>query len=523
MNPFYFGTGRRRLFGIYEPPRAASQGLRAAVLCHPWGAEYLHAHRTMRQLAIRLSAAGYHTLRFDYFGTGDSAGDVAEADLKGWEADIETAIGEVRDTSGASRVALVGLRLGATLAASVAERRSEDIDALVLWDPVVSGSEYLARLLAASATATPHGPAGVTSRSGGPGGREILGFLLTDIVAREIEAIDLTTWAPRLPQRSLVIVSEALDSHATLRRALAGRTFEQVTSIAPWIENPNSAGVLSVDVLQAGRGVAGVIEQISETAVLLGQQKAMVGIVTQPVATELRADRPAILILNTGIIHRVGHNRMYVNLSRALAQVGYVVLRFDLSGIGDSESRGDGLQPLDAALADIRDAIDWLEGARQAEKVIICGLCSGADHAVLYGYTDPRVVGLVLMDPSIPPTARYYLGYIRRRLMRLRSWANVALGRSISARRWLKDVAIAFGFKAPPGTPRLSDRKVRQYLERVYQESIAHGIQFLVVFTAVEDTRQNYREQLFDAFPNLTFGDQLRLEFFEQANHTFMS
>ena len=250
MNPFYFGTGRRRLFGIYEPPRAGNQGLRAAVLCHPWGAEYLHAHRAMRQMAIRLSGAGYHTLRFDYFGTGDSAGDLAEADLKGWEADIETAIEEVQDTSGASRVALVGLRLGATLAASVAAKRMEDIDALVLWDPVVSGSEYLAQLLAASAAATPYGDARLTSRSSGRDARSILGFLLTDSAAREIEALDLTALAPRLPQSTFVIISEALDSHAKLRRALVGQTFEKVTSMAPWIDNPNSAGVLPVDVLQ---------------------------------------------------------------------------------------------------------------------------------------------------------------------------------------------------------------------------------------------------------------------------------
>ena len=82
------------------------------------------------------------------------------------------------------------------------------------------------------------------------GGRAILGFLLTDSAAREIEALDLTAWAPRLPQRTLFIISEALDSHAILRRALAGQTFEQVTSIAPWIENLNSAGVLPIDVLR---------------------------------------------------------------------------------------------------------------------------------------------------------------------------------------------------------------------------------------------------------------------------------
>ena len=96
MTPFYFGDRRRRLFGIYEPAVLKSVGKRAAVLCYPWGAEYVHAHRTMRQLAVRLSAAGIDTLRFDFFGTGDSAGEMVDADLAGWETDIELAIEELR-------------------------------------------------------------------------------------------------------------------------------------------------------------------------------------------------------------------------------------------------------------------------------------------------------------------------------------------------------------------------------------------------------------------------------------------
>ena len=65
-----------------------------------------------------LAASGWDTLRFDYYGTGDSAGDLIEANLGGWEKDIEWAIEEARATSGANRVALIGLRLGANLAAS---------------------------------------------------------------------------------------------------------------------------------------------------------------------------------------------------------------------------------------------------------------------------------------------------------------------------------------------------------------------------------------------------------------------
>ena len=46
------------------------------MLCYPWGSEYIYAHRSLRLLAQRRAAAGIHTLRFDYFGTGDSDGDI---------------------------------------------------------------------------------------------------------------------------------------------------------------------------------------------------------------------------------------------------------------------------------------------------------------------------------------------------------------------------------------------------------------------------------------------------------------
>jgi len=67
MNVFYFGAGERRLFGVYTPARHG--GRRGAVLCPPWGQEYLRAHRSIAQLANTLATAGVHVLRFDYSGT----------------------------------------------------------------------------------------------------------------------------------------------------------------------------------------------------------------------------------------------------------------------------------------------------------------------------------------------------------------------------------------------------------------------------------------------------------------------
>src|ERR1700683_3003922 len=117
----------------------------------------------------------------------------------------------------------------------------------------------------------------------------------------------------------------------------------------------NGAGQYSA----ADRPVDGMSHGIHDQAVMIGARQTLVGVVTQPAEHE-PGDRPVFVILNSGIIHRVGHHRMYVTLARALAEAGYQVLRFDLSGIGDSKCRGDGLSPLEGVLADVREVVDWL-------------------------------------------------------------------------------------------------------------------------------------------------------------------
>jgi uncharacterized protein len=243
MNPFYFGSGDRRLFGIYDPGQGG--GSRAVLLCHPWGQEYLRAHRCLRHLATLLARQGVHVLRFDYHGTGDSAGDGADEDLAGWEQDLETAIDELKDTSGALRVGLVGLRLGATLAASVAARRPDDVDALALWDPVVRGDEYLSEL---------DRVAGEDSRPKADGEREVLGFVLTARMAAAVRSLDLLALVPSLPSRTRVVVTDPLPSHAALDAALAGRALdavERMPSAPAWYEDRSSGvGAMPVTVLQ---------------------------------------------------------------------------------------------------------------------------------------------------------------------------------------------------------------------------------------------------------------------------------
>ena len=144
MVPFYFGSSEVPLFGLYHPAVNASAG-RGVIIANPLGHEYLPAYPALRTLAGRLSQAGLHVLRFDYSGTGDSAGEAGEGSVDGWVDELLLAVDELRAMANVQDVCVVGLRLGATLAISAAQKAG-CFSQLVLWEPVLRGREYLDEL-----------------------------------------------------------------------------------------------------------------------------------------------------------------------------------------------------------------------------------------------------------------------------------------------------------------------------------------------------------------------------------------
>ena len=265
--------------------------------------------------------------------------------------------------------------------------------------------------------------------------------------------------------------------------------------------------------------MAPVVENFTEEAILLGPRRTLVAVVARPRAA-LNPAVPAVVILNTGIVHRVGHNRMYVTLSRMLAGAGRVAVRFDQSGLGDSGPRSDRLPPLAAGLADIKEALDSIEKACQVSRFVLIGLCSGADQCVLYGHTDPRVVGIAIMDPTIPPTPRYYVRYILSRLSHLQNWVSVLTGRSGLLRlvRTHLLYRLRSAEKSKPAT--LQDLQFSPYLGKSYAATAALGMKLLAAFTALS-TRHGYVRQILDAFPEVSSGGTLQLQYFPDSDHLF--
>ncbi|MCL6285129.1 alpha/beta fold hydrolase [Ruegeria sp. 2012CJ41-6] len=261
---------------------------------------------------------------------------------------------------------------------------------------------------------------------------------------------------------------------------------------------------------------------ILERVVRFGGDRALCGIVTRPADN---SNRPAIIIFNTGIIHRVGHHRMYTKLSRRLAERGYSVVRFDFAGIGDSPAQRDDRSPLEENCSGIREVIDWTEANLKCDRVVLVGLCSGADHSVVYSGDDARVSGVVLMDPSIPRTRWFHVLDKFRRLKQPVVWTNFLIGKG----RFWKRVRhkVAKGDAPPPPVREQFSRQDMEtpetvsYLQSAYQKMVNNGISILAIFSGGHSYQHNYRRQILDALPDVNFGDRLELHYFSDCDHTF--
>ena len=201
MKPIYFGSSGQ-VFGSYHPSATGSSRA-LTVICPPLFAEYSRVHFALRNLAINLSKAGHDVLRFDFRGTGDSLGDLADVSVADWIEDVAAAVAEGRRLSGANDVRLVGVRGGALLAGQSPAVRNQ-VHQFVLWDPVVSGSDYVAALRRVQAAILNETPLSRTDREEAAG--EFGGYRLTDGVVEEFESLDPAAYAA-IPADRLVVVT----------------------------------------------------------------------------------------------------------------------------------------------------------------------------------------------------------------------------------------------------------------------------------------------------------------------------
>ncbi|HEY6942486.1 hypothetical protein, partial [Dokdonella sp.] len=142
----FAGPPERRLFTVYRAARGTARA--ALVLCPPFFHEQFLSYRLLSLVAARLAERGIASLRFDYYGTGDSWGDETAFDLEGASGDADMALAELgRRLPGVPPIAF-GARAGAWPAARLAHRHRLP---LWLWQPLPDGRAWLDELVAMDA------------------------------------------------------------------------------------------------------------------------------------------------------------------------------------------------------------------------------------------------------------------------------------------------------------------------------------------------------------------------------------
>jgi len=262
-----------------------------------------------------------------------------------------------------------------------------------------------------------------------------------------------------------------------------------------------------------------VRDDVQERIAHFGHPKTLVGVVSGPAAPRAVRD-PVVVVLNVGVIHRVGPNRLHVQLARRLARDGFVTLRFDFSGIGDSGPRPDRVVA-DVVRQDISDALSYLEASVKATSFVLVGLCSGANAGLRFARLHPGVVGAVLLDPYWYRTPGFYLRHYGRRLLQWQGWRNVLTGQGAHW-RMVRDALrgdeppahLEEGLMAPP------NMIPRAEMEQAVAELTGRGVHLLSVFTGGHEA-YNHKEQFWEAFPRFKGTPEIRVEFLPTAGHTF--
>ncbi|HBE02225.1 MAG: hypothetical protein A2096_12975 [Spirochaetes bacterium GWF1_41_5] len=178
----------QKIFSVYHEPKIKSRAGEGIIMCYPLGQEYIRAYRTCIKLAEALCARGFHVLRFDYSGTGDSSGLFEEASVKDWLADIKCAAEEFSASLGLEEINLCGVRFGASLAALFMEKYQLALNRLLLLYPVCRGAEHIAEIRKEWKTGLAGSFAAGKTRSRFS---EISGFTYTDALLEEIKKTDL--------------------------------------------------------------------------------------------------------------------------------------------------------------------------------------------------------------------------------------------------------------------------------------------------------------------------------------------
>jgi alpha-beta hydrolase superfamily lysophospholipase len=423
------------LMGMLHVPRSEFARGVSVVLCPAVGRDARWTYRSLFLWADQLAEAGFHVLRYDHLGEGDSLNiGVDEDQWEAWTGGLKDAAAFCRSVTGNHRLVVAGIRIGATLAAVSAENIRPD--GLILWDPIISGAAWLRELRLASAM--------IANNDSNPNIIEVNGLRLATSTLRSLEYVDLKQsavfWPPTLissltvPKKLLTNLGETVtnvpftgyaklfkDSHVNEAPT------ELFEATAEWVSSHFSQRQHSGILIPKNRAVF-VTDEWTEERVSFGG--GLEGVLCLPIK---QSTVKAFIFGNTGADPRAGVANFATRSSRILASKGVASLRLDFKGIGESAPMGT-VHVYETNRTEDLQAANALLIAKGYSDTTITGICTGGFHAVR----------AVLEDGALPRALAINSWLVWQPGTRLdrealaESMRSVYLRTPVQARKWVR-------------------------------------------------------------------------------------
>lgn len=561
--PSFINRDGRQVYTVLQTAKPELLNGIGVLLVPPVGNEQRRTQRPFRLLMQNLARQGFTTMRFDWTGTANSSGNAEQLNsVDQWCNDIKDAAAELAKTC--STIDVIAIRAGALFAAQT-DLTHIPVRKRYYWDPTASGDQWLKEMDQLQ-TGILNDAYRFLRRRKKPSGlaTEFAGITISAPMQDSLRSKDLislltqNSWNQNchiiLPNRknleqfeqtscTVHTVTEDSDNDwADERKTTIDMKINKAASTLAdllieesehsWSTEPQSTHTaIHTEKTTAQKGPAGSMQPL-EQALSFGESSQLVGVYTP--ALNAGSNDLCVLYLTAGLLHHVGPTRLHVEIARALSQQQVAGFRFDLSGIGDSETSSLGGYFTERSVAEVRAAMDYMQSTYGHKRFVLLGLCSGADDALATAQKDERVTGVVLLNGYAYQAGKYMLYRIKEfyipRLMMLDKWKNKL--KKLVSNSAVEQVPIE---TTASGILIEEDRAAVIALDDDYRyippkdetgyiiDSLtSKGVNLYFIYNGSEHDVYTYEGQLVDTFPEQRNNPRLKEGYIKEADHTFI-
>lgn len=222
--PLWVGAPEQQLYAALHRPGNA-EATRGVLLVPPLLHEQPRSRRFITEVASAFAANGIAALRFDFYGSGDSAGRSDELQLSTMHDDLRRACAALRSHTGASRIAVMAWRASALVVCDWICHGGEASE-LILWEPILDGRAWLEDLVRADAIerCSPHRYTGRRPLTVDASDSQLMGYAVTHMLRDAMVSATITTAATPPVPVWLIDRADMVDGNSP--RIAAARTLE---------------------------------------------------------------------------------------------------------------------------------------------------------------------------------------------------------------------------------------------------------------------------------------------------------